>query len=196
MMTAFQPTADRGITDALKRSVRDHWGLFLAEGIILTLLGIAAIIIPIVAGLAATIFLGWLFLIAGIVGLIASFRAKQAPGFWWSLLSAAVAVLAGGVLLANPLAGLVTLTYVMIAFFVIDGGLMIALALVHRTELSGKWEWILINGLIDLLLAGILVSGLPGTIAWALGLLLGIDLLMGGATLIAMALDARKALTS
>jgi len=81
---------------------------------------------------------------------------------------------------------------VLIAFFILDGILMIVLSLAHRNELSGRWEWLLLNGVIDLVLAGIVISGLPGTLAWALGLLVGIDMIFGGAALIAMALEARR----
>jgi uncharacterized membrane protein HdeD (DUF308 family) len=180
------------LSAAIRRSMHEHWGLFLAEGIILSLLGLAAIIVPPLAGLVTTLFLGWLFLIAGVVGLVATFRARQAPGFAWALLSAIVAIIAGGILLWNPLQGLVTLTYVLIAFFIVDGLLMIALGIAHRRELSGRWGWIVFNGVIDLILAAIIISGLPGTLAWALGLLVGIDMVFGGATLISMALDARN----
>jgi uncharacterized membrane protein HdeD (DUF308 family) len=183
----MQPPAD------VSRSIHDYWGLFLAEGIVLSVLGLAAMIVPSIAGLVATVFLGWLFLVAGIAGLVATLRARQAPGFGWSLLSALAAVIAGGVLLWNPLQGLVTLTYVLTVFFIIDGILIISLAIAHRRELTGKWEWMMVNGVIDLILAGIVVSGWPGTLVWVLGLLVGIDLLFGGATLIAMALEARKA---
>lgn len=190
-MSPIQPMA--GSPASLTHRMHDHWGLFLAEGIALCLLGLAAILVPPLAGLAATIFLGWLFLLAGVVGLLATLRARSAPGFAWSLLSAVVALVAGGVLLWNPLQGLVTLTYVLIAFFIVDGLLIIVLAIAHRREMSGRWEWMLANGVIDLILAAIIISGLPGTLAWALGLLLGIDLVFGGASLIGMALDARNA---
>ena len=183
-------------TAHLKKAMHDHWGLFLVEGIILTVLGIAAIVVPPLGGLFVTVFLGWLFLIAGIVGLIATISARQAPGFGWSLFSAIAAVLAGAVLLWNPLQGLVTLTYVLTAFFIVDGILVIVLAITHRRQLSGKWEWMMVNGAIDLILAAIIISGLPGTLAWALGLIVGIDMLFGGASLIAMALEARKAVVS
>jgi uncharacterized membrane protein HdeD (DUF308 family) len=168
----------------------------LTEGIILTVLGLAAIIVPPIAGLATTVLLGWLFLLAGIVGLFSTFRARNAPGFTWSMLSAVVAVLAGLALLWNPLQGLVTLTFVLTAFFIFDGILMIILSIAHRRELSGKWEWMMFNGILDLILAGIIISGLPGTLAWALGLLVGIDMIFGGGSLIAMALDARKTATT
>jgi len=177
---------------AFRKSAHDHWRAFLIEGIILVVLGMAAIALPPLAGLATSIVLGWLFLIGGIVGLIATFGQRNAPGFWWALVSAAVAVLAGGILLANPAAGVATLTYVLIAFFLVDGVLIIVLAFEHRRELSGRWEWMMLGGVMDLVLAAIILSGLPGTLAWALGLLVGIDLVFGGFALIGMAMSARN----
>lgn len=191
-MSPTLPSADANVSAFLKRAMHDHWGLFLAEGVLLCLLGLIAIVVPPLAGLATTVFLGWLFLIAGIVGLVATLRARQAPGFGWSLLSALLALLAGAVLLWDPLQGLVSLTYLLTVFFIVDGILMIVLAVAHRRELSGKWEWILVNGVIDLVLAAIVISGMPGTLVWALGVLVGVDLLFAGTSLIAMALAARR----
>jgi uncharacterized membrane protein HdeD (DUF308 family) len=191
-MFKLQSSLNSNASASLSRSMHEHWGLFLAEGIILTVLGFGAIIIPAVAGLVTTLFLGWLFLVAGLVGLVFTWQAKKAPGFGWSLLSALVALAAGAVLLWSPFQSLITLTYVLIAYFIIDGIVIIFLAIEHRRELSGKWEWMLFNGIIDLVLAGIIISGLPGTLVWALGLLVGIDLVFGGTTLIAIALEARK----
>ena len=192
-MSLMQPLAKPTASAAVTQSMRDYWGLFLAEGIAVSILGLAAIVVPPVAGLFATVVFGWLFLIAGIVGLVATLRTREAPGFGWSLLSAFVAVIAGGVLLWNPLRGLVTLTYVLTIFFIVDGILVIILAIVHRRQLSGKWEWMMVNGVLDLVIAGIIIFGFPGTLVWAFGLLVGIDMIFGGASLIAMALEARKA---
>jgi uncharacterized membrane protein HdeD (DUF308 family) len=178
---------------ALRRSIHEHWRLFLVEGVVLIVLGLAAIVVPPLAGLATTIVLGWLFLIGGAVGLASTFGAYRAPGFKWSLLSAIVALIAGAVLLWNPMQGLATLTYVLIAFFIVDSVLIIVLALEHRRELFGQWEWMLLSGVMDLVLAAIIISGLPGTLAWALGLIVGIDLLWGGVSLLGMALAARGA---
>ncbi|OYY05447.1 MAG: hypothetical protein B7Y73_01635 [Acidocella sp. 35-58-6] len=191
-MFAVQPSINTEIAAAFRRAMRQHWGLFLAEGLVLLLLGLAAMALPVFAGIALTVILGYIFALAGIVGLISTFTARQAPGFGWSLLSALAALLVGGLLLWNPLQGLVTLTIVLTAFFIADGILMIILAISHRRQLSGKWEWILINGLIDLLLAFIVLSGFPGTVAWVLGLLVGIDMLFGGVSLVALALAARN----
>lgn len=191
-MSATQQPADTR-DSALTGMVRDHRVLFLIEGVILIILGVAAVIVPPVAGLAAAVILGWLFLVAGVVGLVSTLRARHAPGFVWSLLSAIVALLAGALLLWNPLQGLITVTLVLTAFFIVDGLLMISLAIAHRRELSGRWEWLLFNGVIDLVLAAIILFGLPGTLVWALGLLVGIDLIFGGAALVAMASHARSA---
>ena len=79
----------------MSAAVKAHWKAFLFEGIVLAVLGLAAMIVPPLASLAVTIFLGWMFLISGIAGLFVTFWARQMPGFWWSLFSAALAVLAG-----------------------------------------------------------------------------------------------------
>jgi uncharacterized membrane protein HdeD (DUF308 family) len=159
---------------------------------VLALLGLAAMIVPPLASLAVTIFLGWMFLISGIVGLFATWWARQMPGFWWSLFSAALAVLAGGILLAKPVQGVLTLTIVISAYFLAEGVVTIMYALEHRRELSERWSWLLISGVMDLLIAFIIVAGLPGSAEWAIGLLVGINLVLGGASLVGMALAARQ----
>jgi uncharacterized membrane protein HdeD (DUF308 family) len=193
-VSTFQPS-----TDAATRAIHDHWGLFLAEGVAIVLLGLAAIIIPFVAGNVSIFFLGWLFLIAGLVGLLSTLRGRNAPGFGWSLLSAIVALVAAAVLLLNPLQtlasiphNLTTLAHVLIVFFILDGFLMTVFGLNHRNKRSARWELLLANGIVDFLLAGILLTGLPDSALWALALLVGIDLIFGGASLIVMALEARK----
>jgi uncharacterized membrane protein HdeD (DUF308 family) len=177
----------------MSAAVRAHWKAFLFEGILLVILGLAAMIVPPLASLAVTIFLGWMFLISGIAGLALTFWARQMPGFWWSLISAALAVLAGGILLARPLQGVFTLTVVIGVYFLAEGVATIMYALEHRRELSGRWSWLLAAGLMDILIAFIIIAGLPGSAEWAIGLLVGINLLFGGATLIGMALAARNA---
>jgi len=176
----------------MRAAVREHWKAFLVEGIVLAILGLAAMIVPPLAGLAVTIFLGWMFLVSGIAGLVVTIWASGMPGFWWSLISAALAVLAGGILLARPLQGLFTLTVVIGVYFVAEGVATIMYALEHRRELSGRSSWLLISGLMDIIIAFLIISGLPGSADWAIGLLVGINLLFGGATLIGVALAARK----
>jgi uncharacterized membrane protein HdeD (DUF308 family) len=176
----------------MSAAVKAHWKAFLVEGILLAVLGLAAMIVPPLASLAITIFLGWMFLISGIGGLVLTFWARQMPGFWWSLISAALAVLAGGILLSRPAQGVLTLTIVVGAYFLAEGVATIMYALEHRRELSGRWSWLLIAGILDLVVSFLIIAGLPGSAEWALGLLVGINLVFGGATLIGMALAARN----
>jgi uncharacterized membrane protein HdeD (DUF308 family) len=171
-------------------AVREHWKAFLIEGILLAILGLAAIIVPPLASLAVTILLGWLFLISGVAGLALTFWARQLPGFWWSLVSAALAIVAGFILLTRPVQGTLTLTIVVGVYFVAEGVATIMYALEHRRELSQRWSWLLVAGLMDIIIAAIIIAGLPGSALWAVGLLVGINLLFGGATLIGVALAA------
>jgi uncharacterized membrane protein HdeD (DUF308 family) len=177
----------------LTSTVKDHWKAFLIEGIVLAILGLAAIILPPLASLATTIFLGWVFLVSGAVQLILTFFARQLPGFGWSLISAILAVAAGVILLLWPIQGTLSLTIVLGVYFVMEGVATVMYALEHRKQLSERWGWLVAAGIVDIAIAALIIAGLPGSATWAIGLLVGINLLFGGASLIGMALAARRA---
>ena len=177
---------------AVANTLHKHWVLFLVEGVVLLVLGATAVVLPLLATLALTIIIGWLFLVSGVVGLVTTFWMRQAPGFWWSLISAVLGVAVGFVLLASPLSGAFSLTLVLVVFFIIEGAASIMFALDHKRELTGKWGWMLVSGIVDLVLGAMIFGGLPSTAAWAIGLLVGINMVFGGAALIAMALHARN----
>jgi uncharacterized membrane protein HdeD (DUF308 family) len=147
---------------------------------------------PALASLAATIFFGWILLISGIMGLVTTIKARRAAGFTWSLISALLALVAGGVLLWSPANGVVSLTAVLIAFLFFEGVVSLLYAFEHRKALTGRWGWMLVSGLVDLVLGVILLTGLPGTAVWAIGVIVGINMLFGGWGLIFMALHARS----
>jgi uncharacterized membrane protein HdeD (DUF308 family) len=177
---------------AVANALHEYWVLFLVEGVVLLVLGATAVVLPLLATLALTIIIGWLFLVSGVVGLVTTFWMRQAPGFWWSLISAVLGVAVGFVLLASPLSGAFSLTLVLVVFFIIEGAASIMFALDHKRELTGKWGWMLVSGIVDLVLGAMIFGGLPSTAAWAIGLLVGINMVFGGAALIAMALHARN----
>ena len=187
-----QQSGIQNIQRAAAAALHEHWVLFLVDGVVLLVLGATAVVLPAIATLAVTILFGWLFLVSGIVGLVTSFWMRQAPGFWWSLLSAVLGIVVGAMLLGSPLTGAISLTLVLIAFFLIEGAVSIMFALDHKRELSGQWGWMLMSGLVDLALAVMIFANLPSTAAWAVGLLVGINMIFGGSALIAMALHARK----
>ncbi|MGH6676411.1 MAG: DUF308 domain-containing protein, partial [Xanthobacteraceae bacterium] len=99
-----------------------------------------------------------------------------------------------GLLIWHPVAGVFSLTLALIIFFIIEGIASIMFALEYRRNLPARWGWMVVSGIVDLILAAIILLGLPGSALWALGLLLGINMVFGGVTLIVMALDARQLL--
>ena len=175
-------------------AIADFSRVFLIEGIVLAVLGVAAIALPQFASLTIAIFLGWLFLIGGGIGLCRpqSWRAA-CRAIWWSLISAIVTIVAGVLLIGWPVSGAFSLTFILTAFLIADGVMMIMFGIEHRRLMSQRWGWFIVNGALDLMLAAIIILGLPGTALWVLGLIVGIDLLFGGVSLIAVALAARKA---
>lgn len=179
-----------GIRHRLAGTIHAHWKLFLAEGILMMLLGLLAIAVPEIASLAITIVIGWLFFVGGIFRTISLLQHRRMPGFAWSLLAAAVAMALGLVLLLRPLAGVLTLTIWLIAFFIIEGIAAILLAIEHRRHLP-SWGWVLFSGLVDLFLAYLIWDGWPSSAAWAIGLLVGINMVFVGLSLIMTALAAR-----
>jgi uncharacterized membrane protein HdeD (DUF308 family) len=176
---------------AFWKSARREWQRMLIEGIVLVILGWLALALPIFA--AAMLFntvIGWLFVVSGLIGLVATLGGRHTAGFWWSLLSAVLAIAVGSTLMQWPAANSVPIAYVLTTFFVIEGLATIMFALDHRRRLSGRWEWMVASGLIDLSLAVLVIVGLPDTLPWTIGLLVGINMIFGGSALIVMAIYA------
>ena len=170
--------------------IKENRGLFTFEGIAFLLLGILAIAFPVVFTFGFTIFLGWLFLIGGIIQLIRSFKLWHTPGIYASLLTGLLAIIIGFLMIANPWRGVLTLTMLLTIFFFIEGIAKIAYAISVR-EYS-NWGWILFSGLIAIAMGAIIVSGWPGTALWVIGLLVGIDLLFFGISLLSLVYSAPK----
>src|ERR1051326_1827701 len=127
-------------------SIKEHWSFYLIEGIVLIFLGIAAVVVPVLASLAVAIFLGWLFLIGGIVGAFTTLAHSHAPGFWWSLLSTVATIIAGVVLLAWPIGGAVSITLVLAAYLVAEDFPWIMLASLHGDRMRSGANWMIFNG--------------------------------------------------
>ncbi|MDD4616174.1 MAG: HdeD family acid-resistance protein [Alphaproteobacteria bacterium] len=176
---------------ALKRSMGPHWIPFFAEGIVLIILGTLAVVVPGIASIAMSIFLGWILFIGGIVSLIVTLLTRRVAGFWWSLLSAILTIVAGMLFLGWPVAGVFSLVFILTIFLIVDGVLTILFAIDHRKS-SPRWGWLLTNGILDLLMAVAIIMAFPASAAWALGLIIGIDMLFGGTALVTLALSARE----
>jgi uncharacterized membrane protein HdeD (DUF308 family) len=182
----------RGVRDALNA----RWGLLMFQGVALIILGVLAIAAPLISTLAVEVFIGWLFLIAGIVGLVAMFYADDVAAFLWTLITAALSVGLGVLLLYRPIAGTVTLTLALTAFFVAEGVFQVVTSIAYRKVLPDSWGWLLASGVCDLVLVAIIVSSWPQSAAWVLGLLAGVNLLTSGVALVMTAFAARNAVKS
>ena len=171
-------------------TIHAHWKLVLAQGIVMMVLGFLAVAEPNVATVAVGIFVGWLFFIGGIFRALSVWHSRGMPGFAWSMLTALLAIVLGLILIFRPLAGVLTLTMVLIAFFILEGVTAIVLAVQHRAHLR-SWGWVLFSGIVDLLLAFLIWDGWPSSADWAIGLLVGINMLFFGLSLVMTALAAR-----
>jgi uncharacterized membrane protein HdeD (DUF308 family) len=163
----------------------------LLEGVLLLLLGMVAIAIPYFFTLEIELFVGWLLIVGGLLRVVALFRKRHMPGFIWSLLSAALAVALGALLIARPLQGVITLTIVLTVIFVIEGLAAILLGLEYRRYLR-SWVWTILSGVITLGLAYLIWHGWPNTAGWVIGLYVGISLVFLGISLVTTSLAARK----
>jgi uncharacterized membrane protein HdeD (DUF308 family) len=173
-------------------TLRAHWHLYVFEGIVMIVLGVLAIVFPVFATLAVALYLGGLFLLCGILALIVMISTGRIPGFWWALVTAILAVVVGLALLLKPAAGIVSLTAVLTAFFIIEGVFQTVAALSHREVIPHSWGWLLASGIADLVLAAIIISGWPGTVDWTLGLLAGVSLLTSGLAIVMVAMTVHR----
>jgi uncharacterized membrane protein HdeD (DUF308 family) len=188
-------TVDPSIND-VQRAVRDalhaHWVLFLTQGVIMVMLGAVAFVAPTVATIAVDIFVGWLFLISGIFGLAALFAVRTVPGFIWTLITAALSVIVGALLIWKPVEGTFSLTLVLTAFFIVEGLFQIVASFTSRDAIPGSWGWMLASGLADLVLAAIIIAGWPLSAGWVLGLIVGVNLVTSGLAVVMVAIAGRK----
>ena len=184
------PTKLEELQHMMAAELAKHWKLFLAQGLVLSLLGVGAIVLPQIATLAIDIFIGWILVMGGIVRGITLFRSRSLPGTVLSILGSLLAIILGVLLIAKPAEGVLTLTMVLVALFIFQGVFSILVALQFRNHIR-SWGWTMLSGIVDLFLAYFIMRGWPDTASWAIGLLVGINFLFVGMALISNAIAAR-----
>ncbi|MFZ2447269.1 MAG: HdeD family acid-resistance protein [Syntrophobacteraceae bacterium] len=158
--------------------LRHNLGWFIGMGIGLMVLGLFAVALPLVATFAVEVVVGILFIIGGIMLISHAFRWRGANRFATELLIGLLYAAFGLLLLAYPLRGAITLTLVLTVFFLTGG--MFKIIQAFRIRPAARWGWTLCSGILSLILGVLLGAGLPGTAFWAVGLMVGIDLLFTG----------------
>jgi uncharacterized membrane protein HdeD (DUF308 family) len=166
-----------------------NWGWLLAFGILMIILGVFAIGAPVVATIAVQFALGWILVIGGVAEGIHAFMAKGWRGFLFELLSAILYLVVGVLLLVNPVGGALALTVVLAVFLIVEGIFKIVMAL--RVRDHGGWGWLLASGILSLGLGFLIWAEWPASGLWIIGLLVGIQLLFTGWSLVMLALAAR-----
>jgi len=182
--------ASQVIREAMREKVRRHSFWYILQSVLMILAGIMALVFPIISSVAIVIFLGWLLIFSGILQAFSLLDARHVPHFWLQLVSVVLSVLVGILFLRNPGAGLLTLTLLLIVFFMVEGISKIIFSLTIRP--FPNWGWVFASGVIGILLAFYLWANTPVTAVWLLGVLLGIGLISEGAALGNMAWQARK----
>jgi uncharacterized membrane protein HdeD (DUF308 family) len=171
-------------------NIREHWGWFLALGIIFIVGGVFAIAMPFIAGLTVTIIFSIVLVWLGIMQIIQAFSTKSWGGFIWELIIGIVLLVGGIATWIDPVLGAITLTIVVAAVFIAKGIFQIILAF-HTRPHSG-WGWILTAGILSVLVGLIIWIGWPVSTAWALGYLAGISLIFSGWSYVMLSLAAKR----
>ena len=182
--------AAQAMKEALADSVRKRALWFIVQGVLMAIAGLVAIAFPLVSSITAIVIIGWLLIVSGIIQAIALIGARDAPHFWMQLMSVALAVIIGVMLLAHPGQGLVLLTIMVIVFFFVEGMAKIVFALMVRP--LPNWVWVLASGAATMILAMVLWSMLPLSAAWLIGLFLGVTLISQGVALAYFAWTLRQ----
>ncbi len=155
------------------------------------ILGVLAVALPNLASIGVELLIGWLFIVGGFVRAATIFRRHLMPGRWWSVTSSVLSVVIGALLVARPLQGVMSLTMLLAALFVVEGVAGIFISLEFRRYLR-SWVWTLLSGIINLVLAYLIWRGWPNTATWILGLFVGINMIFLGVSLISSAITAHR----
>ncbi len=185
-------TAMPGLPPELREALSKNWKVLLIGGIVSVVLGLIAIIVPPLASVGITILVG-IILLVGAVGMVAEAISRGTTGHRiWSAILAVLYVIAGVWLLINPVEGTITLTVVLIVFFLVIGLFRLIAGIQGRSGGVPNAGWMIVNGILSIAIAVLVLLDLPSSAAWAIGLLVGIQLLFDGMMLITTAMAGKK----
>jgi len=183
-------TAAQVMREEMRRTVKRYSLWYLVQGGLMILAGILALVYPAISSVAVVFFIGWLLIFSGIFQGISLIGARHVPHFWLQLISMALFIVVGALFLRNPGESLLTLTLLLIVFFLIEGISKVIFALTIRP--FPNWGWVLLSGIVGIVLAFYLWASIPVSAAWLLGVLLGIELICEGAAISHLAWQVRK----
>ncbi|MGA2743153.1 MAG: DUF308 domain-containing protein [Candidatus Sulfotelmatobacter sp.] len=167
--------------------------LSILWGVLLIIFGMVAIGSPFLAAAAVNFLIAWLIVLAGVVHIMLGVRTHGAGSMIWKLLVGVAYLFFGAYLIIHPVLGVASLTLLLAMLFLIEGVLEIILYFNLRS--LGGSSWVLIDGIITLLLGGMIYVHWPSSAAWAIGTLVGVSMIISGTSRIMMSLAVRKTAT-
>lgn len=176
------------------RKVKRVTAWYIVAALLFIILGMLSIAEPTVAALGITLFVGWILMFGGIAHFVGAFSGGGVGRVIFQVLTGIVYVIGGLYFLSHPLLGITTLT-LLLAAFILAGGV---LEIISFFQLKGeaKSGWLLLNGVIGLLLGGMIWFHWPSSSVWAVGTLVGVTLLFTGMTRLMLGLAARKLISA
>ena len=165
-------------------------GWAVAVSVLLIVLGVIAIALPFVAGIAVTSIVGWMLIFGGITHIVAAFHSRGAGAVLWEILVGLVYLVGGGYMLFHPLLGIATLTLFLAGVFLAEG----VFEVISYFNIRGLRNagWMLFDGIVTILLAALIWFHWPSSSVWAIGTIVGISLLMSGLKWLMISLASRN----
>jgi uncharacterized membrane protein HdeD (DUF308 family) len=170
--------------------VKKALGWSVALSILMILAGCLAIFVPPAAGIAITIFIGWLLIFSGVAHLVFGWHTRSNGGLIWEVLLGIAYIAVGIYLLLNPIAGLASLTLALAIYLLAEGILELILSFWLR-PLPG-WGWLLFDAIVTLILAVMIWKTWPSNTPWVIGTLVGISMVFSGVARLMLSLAARR----
>ncbi len=169
---------------------RSSVGWTIAFSILLIVLGLVALALPFLAGVAITAIVAWLLLFGGIAHLVLAFHVRGAGSHLWEALIGVAYIIAGVFLFLHPVAGLVSLTLFLGAYLFVKG-IFELIAGFSTRGVPGR-GWLFFDAVISILIAALIWSHILSAAAWAVGTLVGVAILFSGISRLAFAFAARR----
>lgn len=175
---------------ALRDAIERYKLLYLSEGALLAVIGVLAIIYPLVSSSAIAVPLGWLLIITAVLQGVVLFGMRSMPHFAFQALSVALALIIGLLLLRDPQQARETLIMLVIVYLLLQGVSRLMFGLSIRP--FRHWQWVMGSGVLGILLSLVLLTTLPDAAPWMVGLLVGLDLIGEGAAIAYLAWDTNR----
>ncbi len=190
MTDTSRPTISAQFPEDMVEKIASKRTRFFWAGVGLTIAGILALLFPVFTTLTVELMFGWVLVLAGLVTIFGAFQVEGTGSFFGELLLGLLKLGLGVYLLTHPGVGILALTMLLAAVFLVDGAVQLRFA--FDMKRSGSWVWMLLSGVVSIAVGLLIASGLPETSLFVLGLLVGVNFLSTGIAFIMLSQTVRR----